>query len=132
MGGSGGLPSPGAGLTAAGVGGSLSGSAGRGLRKFRGAAGSSSQGGSEATIAIGAWAESRHDGTAYMFAPSGGVWSERGTLDATMARGPTYKSPSPNGFGYALALASSALIVGAPFEGQPIAATPHGTSYAFE
>ena len=87
---------------------------------------------SEQTVAVGAWAESRHDGTAYLFAPDGASFSQRAALNASIVRGVGFKSESPDGFGWSLALAPNTLVVGAPNEGRPIATTPHGTSYLFE
>jgi len=87
---------------------------------------------SEQTVVVGAWAESRHDGAAYVFAPDSGAWSERAKLTAHTVRGADFQSESRDGFGAAVSLTIGGLVVGAPYEGQPVAASPHGTAYLFE
>lgn len=86
---------------------------------------------SERTVAVGAYAEGRFDGSAYVFAPNGASWLQRLTVNARAVRGADFKSELVDSFGWSLALSRDTLVVGAPYEGKP-GVDPHGTGYLFE
>lgn len=86
---------------------------------------------SERTLAIGAYAEGRFDGNAYVFAADGNSWLQRMRVNARSVRGDAFKSELSDQFGWSLALGRDTLVVGAPYEGKP-GSDPHGTGYLFE
>ena len=85
-----------------------------------------------ATLVVGAWAESRRDGGAHLFALADGHWSERRRVDAETARGNVADDAMPDTFGYSLALSERALFIGAPFERPFGSEAGIGTAYCFK
>ncbi len=83
------------------------------------------------TVAVGDWPLSTLDGSVYLFAPSASEWSMRGRVTASMARSSGFQHGGVDQFGRAIALSSTTLVVGAPYEVEPQGALV-GTVYSFE
>jgi hypothetical protein len=84
------------------------------------------------TLAVGAWTESRRDGSAYLFGTLHDRWSELTRFVATTARGSVADDSTSDTFGWALTLSSRALFVGAPYERPFVGESGIGTAYCFE
>ncbi|HVT32201.1 MAG TPA: hypothetical protein VHE32_06125 [Rhodanobacteraceae bacterium] len=73
---------------------------------------------------VGAPYAASAQGTAYVFARNGTAWTEQAQLDAA-------NGGAGDEFGWSVALADDAVLVGAPFAGQ-LAEAPCGASYRFD
>lgn len=85
-----------------------------------------------ATLAVGEWAESRRDGSAYLFGLADGRWSQQLRVDARTARGDVPDDAMPDNFGWSLALSERSLFVGAPYERPYVGETGIGATYCFK